>query len=598
MQPQDVGLGPAGFPVGNGTASVQLQRLARVTGELGAAQDMAGVIEVAVGHIADAIKAATATLLVLDDDHLVMVGGHGLQPGTDTHWGRFPLDHDNPASEAARSGTPVLISDPEGVARRYPSLATWMPPRRSLMTLPLGRGAQPVGALGLTFEDGWLPDAAELDFLTTFADACGQAIRRIKASEQARAAAETLTFLAMASAELAASLDYRTTLRRVAQLTVPTLADWCAVQVIEDGLLQTVAVAHVDPAKVAWAWEMERRYPPVQDASTGAPNVVRTGVSELYESITDDMIVAGARDEDHLRLSRELNLRSAMVVPLITRGRTLGAISLLRAETAEPFTNDDLAVAEDLGRRAAMSIDNARLHGQTEGIALQLQRAVLPAELDPPPGWQIATHYLPAGPADVGGDFYDALDDGAGGLAVFIGDVMGRGIGAAAAMAQMRSAVRAYLCVDADPETVVRKLDRMITRFGVTEMATLVYACIDTGRGEVRLISAGHPPPIIVSADGEARWVEAPVQRPLGLECGRRPATTARLGPGETLLLYTDGLVERREEPLDDGLQRLAKHAGMLAQDDIAQGLAALVEAVDQAPGADDVTAVAVRYAG
>jgi serine phosphatase RsbU (regulator of sigma subunit) len=594
----EAGLGGAGFSVPNGFESLQLQRLAQVTGELGATQDMAGFIDVAVTHIAAAVGAATATLLIREGDQLVMAGGHGLQPGTDLRWATFGVNDLNPASEAARTGRPVLLGSPAEVAERYPVLASWMPAGRSLLTLPLGRGAWPAGSIGLTFEDGWLPEAAELDFLLTFADACGQAVRRIQASERASEAAQKLTFLAMASAELAGSLDYRTTLRRVAQLTVPTLADWCAVQIVEDGQLQTLAVAHADPDKVAWAWELERRYPPLQDAPTGAPNVLRTGVSELYETITDEMIEAGARDEDHLRLSRELNLRSAMIVPLSTRGRTLGVIMLIRAESDHSYQPADLSVAEDLGRRAAMSIDNARLHSQTEGIALQLQRAVLPAELDHLPGWQIATHYGPAGPADVGGDFYDAIEDGDGGLSVFIGDVMGRGIGAAAAMAQMRAAVRAYVCIDPDPQTVVGRLDRMIARLGLTELATLLYAHIDPALGQVHVVSAGHLPPVIVSAVGEARWLDVPAQRPLGLECVGRPATTAVLARGDTLLLYTDGLVERREEPLDDGLERLAKRAGVLAGANLAGGLSALIEAIDQAPGADDVTALAVRYVG
>jgi GAF domain-containing protein len=565
-----------------------LQQLARVTSELGAAEDMAAVVVAAVTHVADAIRAATATLMVVEGDHLVIVGGHGLQPGTGESWGSFPLDHDNPASETARTGEAILIGDAVTVEYRYPSLAGWMPAGRSLIDLPLGRGTAPIGVIGLTFEDGWLPGPSELDFLTTFADACGQAIRRLQASERADIARQKLTFLAMASAELAGSLDYRTTLSRVAQLTVPTLADWCAVQIVEDDGLQTLAVAHADPEKVAWAWELERRYPPLQDAPTGAPNVMRTGVSELYEVITDEMLAAGARDEDHLRLSRELHLRSAMVVPLTTRGRTLGVITLIRAETGRPYTPADLSEAEDLGRRAAMAIDNARLYGETEGIALQLQQAVLPDELNRIGGWEIATHYSPGGPADVGGDFYDAIPVGEDGLVVFIGDVMGRGIAAAAAMAQMRSAVRAYLCTDPGPSPVVSALDRMMGRLGVTQLATLLYAQIDSARGAVEFVSAGHLPPLIVSADGHARWIDMQVQRPLGVECPNRPSTTTSLTKGETLLLYTDGLVERRDEPIDEGLDRLAKRAGVLSEGSLA---------MDQEPGGDDVTAVAVRYA-
>jgi serine phosphatase RsbU (regulator of sigma subunit) len=585
--------GRAGFSMPSGVDPGQVQRLARVTGELSAAVDMAGIADAAVTHIADAIHAAVATLLVVQGDRLVMVGGHGLQPGTDVAWASFALDHANPASEAARTGRQILIGDSAEAQHRYPSLAGWMPAGRSLVNLPLGRPA--AGVLGLTFEDGWLPGPAELDLLTTFADACGQAIRRVQAADEARATAERLTFLSQASAELASSLDYRATLGRVARLAVPTLADWCTVQILDDsGELRTVAVEHVDPAKVAWAWQLESRYPPQPDAPTGAPNVVRTGVSELYEVITDEMLAASAVDAEHLRLSRSLNLRSAMIAPLRTPSRTLGAITFIRAETDQTYTPADLAVAEDLAGRAAVSIENARLHRETEGIALQLQRAVLPEHLDRIPGWEVVTHYEPAGPADVGGDFYDAvlLDDG---LAVFIGDVMGRGIAAAAAMAQLRAAVRAYLCVDPAPDVVLPKLDRMIARLGLTRLATLLYARIQADRPELDLISAGHLPALVVGADGTRRWVDAAVQRPLGTPPGERRATTVPFAPGETLLLYTDGLVERRDQAIDEGLDRLAEKAGVLAASPLPDALPALVAALDRNATGDDVTAVAVR---
>ena len=204
----------AGFAVPVGGEA--LGQLARVTSELAAAEDMAGVLAAAVTHIAGAIRAATATLMILEGDRLVMVGGHGLRPGTDESWGSFPLEHDNPASESARLGRPVMLPDPASVVERYPSLLGWMPPGRSLLNLPLGAGTPPVGVIGLTFEDGWLPGPVELEFLTTFADACGQSIRRVQANEQARSAAETLRFFARVSQELASSVDFRARLTRLA----------------------------------------------------------------------------------------------------------------------------------------------------------------------------------------------------------------------------------------------------------------------------------------------------------------------------------------------------------------------------------------------
>ena len=575
-----------------------LGQLARVTSELGAAPDMDGVVAAAVTHVAGVIRAATATLMVVEGDQLVMVGGHGLQPGTDQSWGTFPLAHENPASEAARRGEPVLIPGPSEAVERYPSLAGWMPPGRSLIGLPLGAGRPPVGVLGLTFEDGWLPGPVELDLLTTFADACGQSIRRIQANERAKAAAATLRLFAQVTEELASSVDFPTRLARLAQLTVPTFADWCAIHIVEDDGLKTVAVAHADPAKVEWARQLEQRYPPDPDAPTGAPNVVRTGVSELHESITDEMLVATARDDEHLRLARELELRSAIVVPLVARQRTFGAVTLIRTGSRRAYTRSDLAVAEELARRAALSIDNARLHSEATGIALQLQHAVLPDALDDLRGWEVATHYQSAGPGEVGGDFYDAVALPDGGLGVFIGDVMGRGIQAAAAMAQLRAAVRAYICLDPHPELVVARLDEMNRRLGLTKLATLLYARIDPGSGRMAVVSAGHLPPLIVAVDGTSRWAQPPVLPPLGIDCPQRTLAELPLAPDEIVLLYTDGLVERRGESIDDCLERLARSARALRTVRLADGLADLVSRVgaDELHN-DDVTALAVRRA-
>src|SRR5439155_16612263 len=191
-------------------------------------------------------------------------------------------------------------------------------------------------------------------------------------------------------AELASSLDYSTTLARVARLAVPTLADWCAVEVLDGGRLHTLAVAHVDPAKVVLAEKMQRRYPSDPDAATGSANVVRTKVSELYPQITDEMLRAGARDAEHLRVARELGLRSALIVPLLARDRVLGALTFVTAESGRHYDSTDLAFAEDLARRAAVAIDNANLYSDTHQAAIRLQRAILPESPPRLPGWELA----------------------------------------------------------------------------------------------------------------------------------------------------------------------------------------------------------------
>jgi signal transduction histidine kinase len=184
-----------------------------------------------------------------------------------------------------------------------------------------------------------------------------------QARQEAGQARHRVSFLAEASSLLASSLDFHTTLGNVARLAVPALADWCIVDLLEeDGSIRQLAVAHADPAKVDLAWQLDRRYPDNPLAQVGVPQVIRTGQAQLYPTIGDEVLVAVARDADHLEIVRALGLRSGMIVPLAARGRVLGAISLGSAESARTYGPEDLALAEDVGRRAGVAIDNARFY--------------------------------------------------------------------------------------------------------------------------------------------------------------------------------------------------------------------------------------------
>ena len=183
----------------------------------------------------------------------------------------------------------------------------------------------------------------------------------------AESAQQRLAFLAGASALLAASLDYRTTLESVAHLAVSHLADWCAVNVVvEDGSFPTLAVAHADPAKAELARDLQRRYPPDPNAPYGVPNVIRAGQAELVPKITDEMLAAAAVDDEHLAIVRELGLVSYMCVPLVARGRTLGALTFASTASGRRYGPEDLALAEELGHRAAVAVDNARLYQEAQ----------------------------------------------------------------------------------------------------------------------------------------------------------------------------------------------------------------------------------------
>lgn len=174
-----------------------------------------------------------------------------------------------------------------------------------------------------------------------------------------------LALLAAAGGLLTALLDVELALQSVANLVVPGFADWCAVEVIADqGDTQQIAVAHVDPQKVAWAEQLRRRFRPEAGSTTGAPNVIRTGQSEFYPRITDDMLRAGATSAEQLQVMREVGLHSAVIVPLKARGRIVGALTLVYAESQRTYTEADVRLAEELANYAALAIDNARLYDE------------------------------------------------------------------------------------------------------------------------------------------------------------------------------------------------------------------------------------------
>jgi PAS domain S-box-containing protein len=196
---------------------------------------------------------------------------------------------------------------------------------------------------------------------------------RKRAEEEMRLREEAQRFLAEASNLLSSSLDYRETLASVARLAVPNLADWCAVDVLEeDGSVERLAVEHPDPNKVPLAYELEERYPPGPGESGGVPGVLREGHPAFYPEITEGMLEATARDEEHLELLREIGFSSAMLVPMIARGKTLGVITLVSAESEQRYGRADLRLAEELARRAALAVDNARLYEEAQSSRNEL----------------------------------------------------------------------------------------------------------------------------------------------------------------------------------------------------------------------------------
>jgi PAS domain S-box-containing protein len=247
-------------------------------------------------------------------------------------------------------------------------------------------------------------------------------------------------------------------------------------------------------------------------------------------------------------------------VPLLAGDRTIGVLEV-GTLFERRFTDADLALLGLAAERAALSIERVRLFEREHQIAQELQRSLLPARLPIVPGLSMAARYLPGGAGTrVGGDWYDTIPLPGGRVALVIGDVAGRGVGAAATMGQLRSALRAYLLDGAAPADALERLNRFLLALGWDSMATALVLVVEPATGRLTYANAGHPPPVVLGAEGVARYLRESLSVPLGaLDVPGYSDGTAALEPGATLVLYTDGLVEQRDELLDRGIARLER---------------------------------------
>ena len=357
---------------------------------------------------------------------------------------------------------------------------------------------------------------------------------------------ESLRFLADATNLLSSSLDHETTLQRVADLAVPRMADWCTVEIAEKGGHRPVAIAHADPERVAVAREFRRRYP---DTSTGAVSkAIATGESLVFPEITREQVAAMARDDEHRRLLEELALWSVLIVPIKVRDRVFGAINFIRSEPGHPYMPEEVALAEELARRAAIAIDNSRVHAELRETARTLQESLLPPHLPGVRGLQLAARFRPAGSGmQVGGDFYDIFEAAPGQWAIAVGDVCGKGAEAAALTALTRYTVRTAAMYERDASGVLRVLNEALLRQrGDFRFTTLVFCVLDLSgeRARLRVACGGHPRPLLLHGDGRAEAVGATGPLLGVLADAEFHEQQIELEQDDVLVLYTDGVTD------------------------------------------------------
>ena len=409
--------------------------------------------------------------------------------------------------------------------------------------------------------------------------------------------------MARAGHLLSTALSVQETANFVAQLCVPEIADWCFVELLrEDGAIDRVAMAHRDPSKHRWMLELDQRFPLDPDAPVGSPAVIRSGEPEVMEDLPDEFLVAAAQSPEHLQILRELGFASVCIVPLTARGRTLGDIALATERASgRRFTADVLPLARALADRCAVALDNAQAYHQRDVVALSLQEELLPRDLPPIPGLDIAARYAAAGQGnEVGGDFYDVFPS-ADGWQVVIGDVVGKGPVAAAVTGLARHTLRAASAYEHTPSALLAQLNvALLAEDPGRRLASV--ACVRLVPEEeavtLTLSVAGHPLPVLVSADGVVREVGSH-----GRLLGADPVPllqddTLTLGQGDLLVLYTDGVIDARGAWGffgEDRLRALLADCVGEAPSRVVQRIEAAVLAASGGRLRDDLAVVALR---
>jgi GAF domain-containing protein/anti-sigma regulatory factor (Ser/Thr protein kinase) len=464
-----------------------------------------------------------------------------------------------------------------------------------LVTEALMGSVGPLGVLAFAFVGRAEPSEPELRFLSTLASLTAQALERAQLFEQERQALrdaesgrERLSLLSDVTKLLSSSLDPTTVMQRTMSLVVGRLADACVVQVPGEHGLQRLTVRGSEAFESRAAQRMIGPDTIAFDCDAPAAIAFRTGRAQLAPVLSP--LAEGAEAD-----------AAALAVPFTANGQVIGVMTFFDGP-GRHFAPDDVSLATEVASRTGVALSNATRFQREHDVAEVLQRAVLPDSLPSVGGMVFDAEYR-AGAAGtyVGGDWYDVfrLDDTR--VMFSVGDVMGKGPAAAALMGQVRSAIRAYAVAGQSPSAILSSLDHLFDALVEDRVVTVVVGVVDPTSGAVQLANAGHPPPLVVRADGLASFcaIESTLLIAAGLMGPPRQPQQLVLAPGDSLVMYSDGLVERRGETITIGMERLSAAATQVAREGWpGRAGAVLASRVGEDEQTDDVVVLALRYVG
>ena len=414
----------------------------------------------------------------------------------------------------------------------------------------------------------------------------------------------TQRFLADSGAMLASLLEFPEGFEHLARLSVPFLGDLCVIDVSEGPAMRRVAAVHADPSRQDLVRLLEEKYPPEPGSAHPAASVVRGGRPEFSSEMSEAFLRETTRSAEHYEIVRVLEFTSYMCVPLTARGRILGAMTLVSSGSGRHYTAADLVRAEEFGRRAALVLDNARLYSERDHVARALQASLLPPTLPSIPGVRVAARYVAAGEGnEVGGDFYDVFQASRNSWCIAIGDVAGKGPEAAAVAGLARHTLRAAALHARRPKQMLRTLHEALQQdeSSADRFCTVCCGLVRRSEGgaEILLSCGGHPLPIVGRSGGVVETVECRGTL-LGLtDPVKLQDKNVQLGPGDVVVLYTDGTTEAYRSP-DDlfGETRLADIIGAAVSqsaDEIADRILSAVLEFGPNEPRDDIAILVVK---
>jgi serine phosphatase RsbU (regulator of sigma subunit)/anti-sigma regulatory factor (Ser/Thr protein kinase) len=577
------------------------QHLHHLSSALAAATTSGDVAREAIagGRRALGAQSAACRVLVPGGRALLCLAGSG-DPLLLTQ-GLVPLEH-SPSGSTFTSGRtivttlgPSLDVDTPMSPELIPEAMVQIGAPVTIVTEALVGSAGPLGVLALAFVAGPEPSEPELRFLSTLAGLTAQALERAQLFEQERQARrdaesgrERLSLLSDVTRLLSSSLDPTTVMRRTMNLVVGRLSDACVVQVPGENGLQRLEVHGAEASILPATRRLIGPDIVAFDADAPAAVAYRTGRTQLAP-VTSQQSEASASEA------------TALAVPFTAGGEVIGVMTFV-AGPGRRFEPDDISLAAEVASRTGVALSNATRYQREHVVAEVLQRAVLPEFLPAVGGVQFDAEYR-AGAAGtyVGGDWYDVFVLDEDRVVFSVGDVMGKGAPAAALMGQVRTAIRAYAVMGQSPSEVLSSLDLLFDALVEDRVVTVVVGTINPRLGAVQLANAGHPSPLLVRADGTAAFASAQSSLLIaaGLGGPARPAHDLTLHPGDSLVMFSDGLIERRGELITVGMQRLADTATEVARSGWPdQPAAELATRLGEDERADDVVVLALRYLG